>query len=553
MAVALAGAVVAGGGAWAAVGWDSGGESAAREADPEALRTARAFLDHWAAGELGKAAALTDAPERAETTLRNFTVGLDIERPAFTAQRAAAPDGAGVTVSFAAKLPVSGLGTWQYQSALPLIRTTDNGGDGDNGGASGDNGSDNSDSGDSGATAGKAGGGANGWKVRWELALVHPKLSEEAKFRLVREDGAPEVVDRDGGKLTGADHPSVAQALGMGGGKPRGAVQLIDRQTDEVRGTEARFGGPQAAQGPVRTTIDARVQRAAERAMERHARGRNAGLVALRIADGEVVAVANSPAGGFNRAFLGTYAPGSTMKVITTAALLAKDAVKPTDVVDCPKYLTVGKQFHNVETSEIRGATFREDFIHSCNTAFVSLRDKLGNGELTEFSSTYFGIGQEWTTGVPSFDGEVPVPGDETEKSAALFGQGKLRANPLVMASATATAASGRFQQPLLIRAGGDQRRGDGPTTKKLPGDVVTELRKLMRDTVTDGTAKVLADLPGEIGAKTGTAEVTAEGPNNGWLVAYDDEIAIACVVEGAQHGSDSAGPVIHDVLEAVQ
>ncbi len=95
--------------------------------------------------------------------------------------------------------------------------------------------------------------------------------------------------------------------------------------------------------------------------------------------------MANTPAGGFNRAFLGTYAPGSTMKVITSAALLNKETVAPDDVVDCPKYLTVGKQFHNVETSEIRGATFREDFIHSCNTAFVSLRDKLGDRELTEF------------------------------------------------------------------------------------------------------------------------------------------------------------------------
>ncbi|MFD4998997.1 penicillin-binding transpeptidase domain-containing protein [Streptomyces buecherae] len=533
VAAAIAAVLVAGGGTWAVAEWNSGdgGGTAggAREADPRALHTARAFLDHWAAGDLTKAAALTDAPERAETTLRNFTAGLDIERPSFVAKRATADGDDGASVPFAAKLPINGLGTWQYRSALPLVRA--------DGGA--------------GSKGDRDGGGAAGWRVRWELGLVHPKLTDEAKFRLVREDGTPDVLDRDGGKLSGTDHPSVAQALGVGGGKPRGAVQLIDRDTDEVRGTEARFGGPTSARGPVRTTIDPAVQRAAERALERHAKGRNAGLVALRIADGEVVAVANTPAGGFNRAFLGTYAPGSTMKVITSAALLNKGVVAPNDVVDCPKYLTVGKQFHNVETSEIRGATFREDFIHSCNTAFVSLRDKLGDRELTEFSSTYFGIGQEWFTGAPSFDGEVPVPGDETEKSAALFGQGKLRANPLVMASATATAASGTFRMPLLVREGGTAREGEGPRTEKLPSDVVRTLRSLMRDTVTDGTAKVLADLPGEVGAKTGTAEVTEEGPNNGWLVAYDDEIAIACVVEGAQHGSDSAGPVIHDVLAA--
>lgn len=524
LTVLVAGALVVGGGTWAVAEWgtDEGG-SAPRSADPQALRTARAFLSHWAAGDLAKAAALTDAPDRAETTLRNFTLGLDVEHPSFTAERATARDDDGASVPFAATLPVRDLGAWQYRSALPLVRQ--------DGGASG------------------AAGGPGTWRVKWELGVIHPKLTDRAKFRLVREDGAPQVLDRDGRRLATAAHPSIAQALGVGGGKPRGAVQLIDRKTEEVRGTEARFGGPGAAEGPVRTTIDPRVQRAAEQALQRHAKGRNAGLVALRIADGEVVALANTPAGGFNRAFLGTYAPGSTMKVITSAALLAKGAVRPDDVVDCPKYLTVGKQFHNVETSEIPGATFREDFIHSCNTAFVSLRDKLKDRELTDFSSTYFGIGQEWSTGVASFDGEVPVPGDQTEKSAALFGQGKLRANPLVMASATATAASGTFHQPLLVRAGGKPRKGSGPTTKELPPDVVRTLRGLMRDTVTDGTAKVLADLPGEIGAKTGTAEVTEEGPNNGWLVAYDDTLAIACVVEGAQHGSDSAGPVIHDVL----
>lgn len=85
--------------------------------------------------------------------------------------------------------------------------------------------------------------------------------------------------------------------------------------------------------------------------------------------------------------------------------------------------------------------------------------------------------------------------------------------------------------------------------TKPLPSGVVKQLRSLMRDTVTDGSAKVLAGVPGQVGAKTGTAEVTEDGNNNGWLVAYDDEIAVACVVEGAESGSGSAGPVLRDLL----
>lgn len=139
------------------------------------------------------------------------------------------------------------------------------------------------------------------------------------------------------------------------------------------------------------------------------------------------------------------------------------------------------------------------------------------------------------------------MPGDETEKAASLFGQGRLRANPLVMASVTATAATGTFRQPVIVA--GQERSA---SAEDLPEGVVEQLRALMRDTVTEGSAQVLAGLPGDVGAKTGTAEVTATGPNNGWLVAYRDGVAVACVVEDAESGSGDAGPVVRDVLEAV-
>jgi cell division protein FtsI/penicillin-binding protein 2 len=80
----------------------------------------------------------------------------------------------------------------------------------------------------------------------------------------------------------------------------------------------------------------------------------------------------------------------------------------------------------------------------------------------------------------------------------------------------------------------------------------VTQLRALMRATVTEGTARVLAGLPGDIGAKTGTAEVSDEQDNNGWLVAHRGGVAVACVVEEGVTGGGSAGPVIRSLLSAV-
>ncbi|MCC8335061.1 penicillin-binding protein [Streptomyces sp. R1] len=491
--------------------------------DPAAMKQARAFLADWAAGRLPSAAGRTTAPDKAQEVLQSFTAGLDIEKPKLTAADEGVQEDEDGTlgVPFTARMQVTGLGTWTYESRLPLRE--------------------------------QEGGG---WKVDWRLSLVHPRLSDTEKFRLEREETAPpKVTDREGTSLVGADYPSLAPLLGRlagdagGGGGPRGAVELVDRASGRTVRTEASFGekpDPATADRPVRTTLDATWQAAAEKALGK-ADGKNAALVALRVDNGEVLALANSPSSGFNRAASGTYAPGSTWKIVTSSALLLKGAVAPDDVVDCPKYLTVGKEFHNVETSEHPGATFRKDFTESCNTAFISLRGKLDDGELGKVARTYFGVGQEWHVGIPTYDGSVPAPKDATEKAASMIGQGRIQANPLIMASVTATAVSGEFHQPSLTAG-----NADGTRTEPLPGKVVTQLRELMRATVTDGTARVLAGLPGEVGAKTGTAEVSDDQDNNGWLVAHRGNVAVAVVVEEGVTGGGSAGPVVHSLLSAV-
>lgn len=487
--------------------------------DPEATERARAFLADWEAGRMARAAALTSSPQQAERVLNSFTAGLDISEPTLTPGAAKAGEDGTVTVAFTAKMPVTELGTWTYASTLPLRKQDD-----------------------------------GAWKVDWALSLVHPKLSSTEKFRLEREDTAgPEINDRAGNALSSETHPSLGpllpQIAGGSGAGPRGAVQRVDRATGEVTGTEASFGkkSDRPADRPVTTTLDATWQAAAEKALATKAKGKDAALVALRIDDGEILAVANSPSSGFNRAVSGTYAPGSTWKIVTTGALLLKDAVAPGDVVDCPKYLTVGKRFQNVETSEHRGATFRKDFTASCNTAFIGLRDKVGDQELGDVAGKYFGVGQKWDVGIPSYDGSVPVPRDQTEKAASMIGQGRVQANPLIMASVTATAVSGTFHQPTLTSGAKDTT-----TTTPLPRQVVSQLRELMRATVTEGTATVLADLPGEVGAKTGTAEVSNDVPNNGWFVAHRGNVAVACVVEKGVTGGSSAGPVVRSLLGAV-
>lgn len=488
------------------------------DVDPAAAEQARAFLADWSSSRFDGAAARTTAPTRAQEVLRNFTAGLDIDKPHLTAASAGQGKDGIVNVPFTAKMPVTGLGTWTYRSQLPVQRQQD-----------------------------------GTWKVHWQLSLVHPHLSDTAKFRLEREDTTPaKAEDRNGVSLNGDAYPSLQPLLPQlagGSSGPRGAIRLIDRTSGNIEKTEKTFGKESKAPSgkPVTTTLDATWQAASDKALATKADGKNASLVALRVDNGEILAMANSPATGFNRAVSGTYAPGSTWKLVTSSALLLKNAVAPDDIVDCPKHLTVGKEFHNVETSEFPGATFRKDFTESCNTAFISLRDRLGNTELGDVAHKYFGVGQNWHVGIPSYDGSVPVPKDETEKAASMIGQGRIQANPLIMASVTATASSGRFHQPTIL-AGTE----DATSTSPLPDKVVDQVNSMMRDTVTSGTAHVLADLPGDIGAKTGTAEVSDDTPNNGWLVARRGNVVVACVVEQGVTGGGSAGPILHQLLSAV-
>lgn len=239
--------------------------------DPAAMKQARAFLADWAAGRLPSAAGRTTEPDKAQEVLQSFTAGLDIEKPKLTAADDGVKEDEDGTlgVPFTARMPVTGLGTWTYESRLPL-REQDGG----------------------------------GWKVDWRLSLVHPRLSDTEKFRLEREETAPpKVTDREGTSLVGADYPSLAPLLGRlagaagGGGGPRGAVELVDRASGRTVRTEASFGkkpAPATADRPVRTTLDATWQAAAEKALGK-ADGKNAALVALRVDNGEVLALANSP------------------------------------------------------------------------------------------------------------------------------------------------------------------------------------------------------------------------------------------------------------------
>ena len=126
-------------------------------------------------------------------------------------------------------------------------------------------------------------------------------------------------------------------------------TRLNDGEADDT--LAARRGTPGKA---VRTTLDRDVQTAAERALG--SSGAAAALVAVRPSTGDVLAVANRPTNStFDRALGGRYPPGSTFKIVSTAALL-RDGLNPDATVVCPQTINVGgRTFKNFE-GEASGA-----------------------------------------------------------------------------------------------------------------------------------------------------------------------------------------------------
>jgi cell division protein FtsI/penicillin-binding protein 2 len=289
---------------------------------------------------------------------------------------------------------------------------------------------------------------------------------------------------------------------------------------------------------PLRTTLDARVQRAAERALG--GMDGKAALVALQPSTGEVLAVANRPVEeAFDRALEGRYPPGSTFKVVTTAALLRR-GLDPDEVVDCPRTSTVGgRSFKNFEGNAQGPVPFAEDFAQSCNTAFVSLTARLPADALGE-TARDFGLGERLRMGMPTAETEVPPGRDLVARAAAMIGQDRILATPLAMAGVAATVADGRWRAPRLLA--GDPRRAGQP----LPAQERDVLRSLMRRVVTEGTGTALASVPGEVHGKSGTAEYGGGDPppTHAWFIAYRGDVAIAVLVENGRSGGSVAAPI---------
>lgn len=339
------------------------------------------------------------------------------------------------------------------------------------------------------------------------------------------------------------------------------------------------FTGRDPRGGNVETTINPQVQQAAWDALQHGCSDGpcKGSVVALEPSTGKILAMASSPSYDpnqlathdlnaqsqswqqlrdneqsplLNRAISETYPPGSTFKVITTAAALQAGATPDTQLTAAPRIplpdsTATLENFGGASCGPGPTTTLREAFAKSCNTAFVQLGLNTGTDKLKSTAQA-FGV-DEPPPAIPLQVAESTT-GPITDAAAlgmSSIGQRDVALTPLQNAQVAATIANdGIAMRPYLV----DSLKGPDLTT------IATTAPAQERRAVSPQVAATLTDLMVaaeqvtqqkgaiagvQIASKTGTAEHGTDPrntPPHAWYIAFapanDPKVAVSVLIE---------------------
>ena len=269
-----------------------------------------------------------------------------------------------------------------------------------------------------------------------------------------------------------------------------------------------------------------------------------------------------------NRATAGLYTPGSTFKVITTAAALESGKFNPaSEFVDKGYCIEYGKKVFNFADQngpEVFGlVTLTQALEHSINSVFCNIGKALGPAAILD-QAQRFGFYRLPPLETPSDEraasglyekGNLFLPSDPNavDPGRLAFGQERMLVTPLQMAMVAAGVAERRCRDDALRRrpdpeAGRIDPHADGARAL-LRGRPAPDGSRADRH---DGAGRAsgtgtAAQIPGvRVAGKTGTAETgTPDGENNAWFIGFAPadapRVAVAVVLSG-QSGTGGAG-----------
>ncbi|WP_321397955.1 penicillin-binding protein 2 [Emcibacter sp.] len=387
-------------------------------------------------------------------------------------------------------------------------------------------------------------------------------------------------------------------------GNTRVEVNALGRVIRELSRQDSKAGED------VRLTIDLDLQKyAAERV-----RDQSAAIVVMDVHNGDVLAIASTPAfdpNDFNlgisqkkwdelrndirkpmtnKTVSGQYPPGSTFKMIVALAALEAGVIDETEEVFCNgKYHLGNHTFHCWKKYGHGKVDLKHAIAGSCDVYFYEVAGRVGIDKIQEVAQR-FGLGKSFNIGIPGeVDGLIPGKGWKLatqgvswqggDTANAGIGQGYVLATPLQLAVMTSRLVNGGYAvEPRIILPSGED------TPVPLEKIAVSEEHLKL---VQDGMSAVVNDVKGtahyyiphtksySMGGKTGTSQVRriskaerdtgirkyGEKPwierEHALFVGYGPveapRYAVSVLVEHGGGGASSAAPIAADVMRYIQ
>ncbi len=386
--------------------------------------------------------------------------------------------------------------------------------------------------------------------IDWQPSMRLPGLraGENVRVRAGRQPRRASVLAADGTRLNAT--PLGASVAGESGEKPTGLQRVYDERLAGHPSARLTFGTrvidrTSAQRGrSLKSTLRPGLMRAAQAALG----DRTGGVAVIRPRDGAVLAVAGL-------AVSAPQPPGSTFKIITTAAALESGVATPSTTFAFATSATLSGVKLGNAGGENCGGTLTEAFIESCNSVFAPLGVKVGAKRLVQ-TARRFGFDEE--SKIPATKPSTIASPDELSDALAVgsaaIGQERDLATPLVMASVAATIGNGGTRvRPRIATIDKVVKR------RVVSAKTARAVRSMMVGVVRSGTGRSGA-LPGvQVAGKTGTAELrpNSDDPKDAdaWFVAFaparKPKVAVAVLLVGAGFGGTTAAPVAKKVLAA--
>jgi peptidoglycan glycosyltransferase len=387
---------------------------------------------------------------------------------------------------------------------------------------------------------------------------------------------------------------------GAGGGIEGAEDSLLSGASDKLfyRRVSDILTGKEQTGASLELTLDAKAQAAADKALG----NQRGAVVALNPKTGEVLALVSHPsydpsvlsshdttkvvaawkklnADGdrpmVDRAIAGNlYPPGSTFKVVTTAAALESGKFTEESQIPGPATLDLPQTTVNLPNDDRRpcGPNDKTSLTHaleiSCNTAYGWLGMQVG-ADAFRAQAAKFGIGDRLSIPMTVTPSSVPAQLNEPQLAQSAIGQYDVRVTPLQMAMvAAAIANKGIVMKPYLVSkvTSSDLETIDEAQPEQLSqavsANTAAALTRMMETVVKSGTGTAAQISGVEVAGKTGTAQHATGQPPHAWFISFapaqDPKVAVAVVVEdGGNAGSEAFGgrvaaPIAKAVMEAV-